>query len=61
MRVFAIGLSWGGFQSLVKAGRVTDRVLPFRHRDRTHFRLSVGLEEIDRLKTDLDDALDRIR
>ncbi len=24
MRVFAIGLSWGGFQSLIKAGRVTD-------------------------------------
>jgi cystathionine beta-lyase len=61
MQVFAIGLSWGGFQSLIKAGRVTDRVRPFRHRDRTHFRLSVGLEEVERVKADLADALDRVR
>jgi cystathionine beta-lyase len=61
MQVFAIGLSWGGFQSLIKAGRVTDRVQPFRYRDRTLFRLSVGLEDVERMKTDLADALDRVR
>jgi cystathionine beta-lyase len=61
MQVFAIGLSWGGFQSLIKAGRVTDRVHPFRYRDRTLFRLSVGLEDVERMKADLGEALDRIR
>lgn len=61
MRVFAIGLSWGGFQSLIKAGRVTDRVHPSRYRDRTIFRLSIGLEGVERMKLDLAEALDRIR
>jgi cystathionine beta-lyase len=61
MRVFAIGLSWGGFQSLIKVGRVTDRVHPFRYRDRTIFRLSVGLEDVEQTRADLGDALDRIR
>ena len=61
MQVFAIGLSWGGFQSLIKAGRVIDRVHPFRYRDRTIFRLSVGLEDVERMKADLGEALDRIR
>jgi cysteine-S-conjugate beta-lyase len=60
MQVFAIGLSWGGFQSLIKAGPVTDRVHPFRYRDRTIFRLSVGLEEVERMKADLGEALDRL-
>ncbi|HJS73557.1 MAG TPA: PLP-dependent transferase, partial [Vicinamibacteria bacterium] len=60
MQVFAIGLSWGGFQSLIKAGRVTDRVHPFRYRDRTIFRLSVGLEEVEPMKADLGEALDRL-
>ena len=61
MDVFRIGLSWGGFQSLIKPVRVTDRVHPFRYRDRTIFRLSIGLEEVGRMKTDIGEALDRIR
>jgi cystathionine beta-lyase len=61
MQVFAIGLSWGGFQSLIKAGRVTDRVHPFRYSGRTIFRLSIGLEDVGLMKTDLAEALDRIR
>jgi cystathionine beta-lyase len=61
MRVFAIGLSWGGFQSLIKALRVSDRVYPCRYQDRTLFRLSVGLEDIEEMKADLGEALERIR
>ncbi len=37
-----------------------DRVHPFRYRDRTIFRLSVGLEDAERMKADLGEALDRI-
>jgi cystathionine beta-lyase len=61
MEVFRIGLSWGGFQSLIKPVRVTDRVHPFRYRDRTIFRLSVGLEDVELMKSDIGEALDRIR
>jgi cystathionine beta-lyase len=61
MRVFAIGLSWGGFQSLIKAETVTGRVHPCRYRDRTLFRLSIGLEDVEPMKADLGEALDRIR
>lgn len=60
MQRFAIGLSWGGFQSLIKAGRITDRVRPFRYRDQTIIRLSIGLEEVEELKADLSEALDRL-
>jgi cystathionine beta-lyase len=60
MDVFAIGLSWGGFQSLVKAERISDRVHPFRYEGRTIIRLSIGLEDVDAMKLDLSDALDRV-
>jgi len=60
MRVFAIGLSWGGFQSLIKAERIRDRVHPFRYDGRTIIRLSVGLEHVDALKQDLSAAIDRV-
>jgi cystathionine beta-lyase len=61
MEVFAIGLSWGGFQSLVKPATITDRVHPFRYAGRTIFRLSVGLEDPEEIRTDLERALQRIR
>lgn len=59
MEVFAIGLSWGGYKSLIKAGRIADRVHPFRYRDRTIFRLSIGLEDVDAMKADLARALEK--
>ena len=60
MTIFALGLSWGGFQSLIKAEKVTDRVLPFRYRDRTIIRLSIGLEDVDEMKVDLGEAIERL-
>jgi cystathionine beta-lyase len=61
MRFFAIGLSWGGFQSLIKASGVTDRVHPFRYRERTIIRVSIGVEDVESLQNDLAEGLDRIR
>ena len=52
MNIFALGLSWGGFQSLIKAENVTDRVLPFRYEERTIIRLSIGLEDVQKMKVD---------
>ena len=60
MNVFALGLSWGGFQSLIKAENVTDRVLPFRYRDRTIIRVSIGLEDVEKMKVDLGEAIERL-
>jgi len=61
MTVFAIGLSWGGFQSLIKPERVHDRVHPHRYDGKTIIRLSVGLEDVEAMKQDLSAALERIR
>ncbi len=60
MNIFALGLSWGGFQSLIKAENVTDRVLPFRYEERTIIRLSIGLEDVQKMKVDLGEAIERL-
>lgn len=60
MEVFGIGLSWGGFQSLIKAGPVTDRAHPSRYDGRTIVRLSIGLEPVEAMKADLESAIDRV-
>jgi cystathionine beta-lyase len=60
MRVFAIGLSWGGYQSLIKAEKVHGRTHSFRYSDRTIVRLSIGLEDVADIKSDLSSALDRL-
>lgn len=60
MEGFAIGLSWGGFQSLIKVEKVTDRTKPFRYEGRTLIRLSIGLEDVDAIRADLSAALERV-
>jgi len=60
MNIFALGLSWGGFQSLIKAENITDRVLPFRYHHRTIIRLSIGLEDVEKMKVDLGEAIERL-
>ena len=41
LKLFGIGFSWGGFQSLVTAGR-PPRTLPSRYEGRTIIRLAIG-------------------
>jgi cystathionine beta-lyase len=60
LELFGIGYSWGGFQSLVTAGRSARR-LPSRHAGRTIVRLSVGLEDVEDLRGDLERGLERLR
>ncbi|MCP1845894.1 cystathionine beta-lyase [Bradyrhizobium sp. USDA 4524] len=52
LRLFGIGASWGGFESLVLPARYTRRCAPANRRDMT-VRLHVGLEDPDDLKEDL--------
>ena len=60
MTVFAIGLSWGGFQSLIKVETIGDRVHLFRYDGETIIRLSVGLEDVEAMKEDLSAAIERV-
>jgi cystathionine beta-lyase len=59
LELFGIGYSWGGFQSLITAGRYARR-LPSRYAGRTIVRLSVGLEDAQDLIGDLERGLDRL-
>ena len=62
MRLFKMGWSWGGFDSLITIGD------PNNARSATRFeargpvlRLQIGLEHVDDLKTDLEEAFRRLR
>jgi cysteine-S-conjugate beta-lyase len=60
LRVFTMGYSWGGYESLclpVKLGK--NRTAKPWTEEGNLFRLHIGLEGVDDLKADLADALDR--
>ena len=61
MRLFRMGWSWGGFESLIIRANVerAKRTMPW-HAGEPHLRLHVGLENVDDLIADLADGLDRL-
>jgi len=59
LELFGIGYSWGGYRSLVTAGKATRR-LPSRYAGRTVVRLSVGLEDPQDLQADLAAGFERL-
>ncbi|HEY2683132.1 MAG TPA: cystathionine beta-lyase [Steroidobacteraceae bacterium] len=59
LQLFGIGYSWGGFKSLMVAGQYP-RSLPSRYAGQTLIRLSIGLEEPEKLREDLDRGLQRL-
>ncbi|MBC8259962.1 MAG: cystathionine beta-lyase [SAR324 cluster bacterium] len=62
MRLFGIGSSWGGYESLMLPSNVRDirTASPWRF-EGPLLRLHIGLEDVDDLKDDLKDGLERIR
>ncbi|KAI9022405.1 putative cystathionine beta-lyase [Hyaloraphidium curvatum] len=60
LRLFRMGFSWGGFQSLVTAGRYR-REHGSQYEGRTVVRLSVGLEDPRDLTRDLEQAMANLR
>ena len=56
LSLFRLGYSWGGFQSLLTAGK-TPRSNPSRYAEKTVVRLNVGLEDCNDLLTDLENGL----
>lgn len=62
LKVFSIGLSWGGVDSLIKAEKYSARqYLEDKYKNKLMFRLSVGLEDIADLKDDLEEAFEKFR
>ncbi len=56
LELFGIGYSWGGFKSLVTAGKFAQSDIS-RYHERWMVRLNIGLEDVADLKMDLQSAL----
>ena len=59
LELFGIGYSWGGFKSLVTAGKFAQSKNS-RYHDRWMIRLNIGLEEVSDLKADIQQALAKL-
>ncbi len=53
LELFGIGYSWGGYKSLITAGK-NERVFESRYSDKTIIRLNIGLEDSGDLIKDLE-------
>lgn len=62
LKVFKIGVSWGGFESLATGAHLTctDEMCQWLGADQTDIRIHCGLEGADELIADLDQALANI-
>lgn len=60
---FSMGYSWGGYESLILPINVASvrSATGWEYENKTCLRISVGLEDIDDLKEDLDAGFDRLR
>ncbi len=56
LQLFGIGYSWGGFKSLITAGKY-NRVNGSEFDGKTIIRLNVGLEDVEDLQNDLNNSL----
>ena len=59
MRLFGMGYSWGGFESLIVPFRKLTRALPLSIPDGQLIRLHIGLEDVSDLQQDLVDGFVR--
>ncbi|WP_442577746.1 cystathionine beta-lyase [Mesorhizobium sp. ASY16-5R] len=57
LRIFGLGYSWGGFESLAVAPLIGDRVIARSAYEGALLRLQVGLEDVADLKADLERGL----
>jgi cystathionine beta-lyase len=59
LQLFSIGYSWGGFKSLVTAGKFAQSELS-RYHGRWMIRLNIGLEDVADLQADVQQALAKL-
>lgn len=60
LALFGLGYSWGGYKSLITGGKFR-RTNPFGYEGKTIFRLNIGLEDVEDLKADLAQGLERLK
>jgi len=61
MKIFSMGYSWGGFESLATPVRIQkDRKSSLEELENTIVRIHVGLEDTEDLIADLDSAFKRL-
>mgnify|MGYP003946466171 CR=1 FL=1 len=53
LRIFGLGYSWGGYESLAVPVWLSDRVIAKGPYDGPLIRLQIGLEDVDDLKADI--------
>ena len=62
MELFAMGYSWGGFESLITPCQLQkDRISDIGRFKNTFMRLHIGLEDVSDLIDDLDTGLKRLK
>jgi cystathionine beta-lyase len=61
MQIFGIGASWGGYESLVLPfdPRIARSATKWKHQG-SAIRLHIGLENVDDILSDLEDAMKRL-
>jgi len=59
LTLFHLGFSWGGYKSLVTAGKIK-RSTPCRYENKTIIRLNIGLEDCGDLQNDLETSLSKL-
>lgn len=60
MRLFGMGYSWGGFESLILPVAIKQQRSATKWVEEGNlFRLHIGFEDMDDLKSDLTDAINR--
>ena len=61
LRLFGLGYSWGGYESLAVHISLADRIVAKGSYEGPLIRLQIGLEDVEDLKTDLANALEAAR
>jgi cystathionine beta-lyase len=61
LQYYGLGYSWGGYESLILPVKVSRAVTKWDYNDYTCLRITVGLEDIEDLKEDLDAGFKRLR
>jgi cysteine-S-conjugate beta-lyase len=61
LRLFGLGYSWGGYESLAVPVSLSDRTVANGRYEGPLVRLQIGLEDIEDLKADLSNALEAAR
>ncbi|CCO22385.1 cystathionine beta-lyase [Maridesulfovibrio hydrothermalis] len=60
LELFGLGYSWGGYKSLITGGKFR-RSNHFGYEGKTIFRLNIGMEDVEDLKKDLAQGLERLK